>query len=203
MRAPLVSSLTLVLLAACSNGEQSATPETTTGPDASQPANNEPKQGQGVPSADLQKPSNSTLAASDEQALGLLSAINQNEIAVAKEAQKRQLTPNVSDFATMMIKDHTENEDQIRQLGQPSDDAAVQAQKSKGEAELAELGKHEHDYAKAYVDAMVKGHNEALETIDTKLLPAAQSPAVKAHLQQTRTAVSHHLDAAKSLQASM
>ncbi len=203
MRAIAFSSLFLAFLAACSNGDQSSTPAMTTGPDANQPQNNEPKQGDGTPATDLQKPAASTLSDADSEALGVISAINQHEIAVAKQAQGYQLPPKVSDYAAMMIKDHSDNDAEIQKLGPPGDSQAATAQKNKGEAELAALGKHKGDYAKAYIDAMVKGHTEALADIDQTLLPQAQSPEAKQHLQKTRTAVAHHLEEAKSVRASL
>jgi putative membrane protein len=163
--------------------------------------NNEPKQGSGVPANDLMKPPAGSLSDADSEALGVVSAINQHEIAAAKQAQSHDLPPKVSTYAEMMVKDHTDNDAQIKALGEPRESAAVTAQKSKGEAELAALGVHKDDYAKAYVDGMVKGHTEALQALDEKLLPESQSVAVKDHLKKTRAAVVHHLDEAKSLQA--
>lgn len=203
MRATAFSSLALALLAACSNGNQSSTPAMTTGPDADQPQNNEPKQGDGIPATDLQKPAASSLSDADSEALGVVSAINQHEIAAAKQAQGYQLPPKVNDYAAMMIKDHSDNDAEIQKLGPPGDSRAATAQKAKGQAELAALGQHKGDYAKAYIDAMVKGHTEALKTIDDKLLPESQSPEAKQHLQKTRTAVVHHLEEAKSIQSSL
>jgi putative membrane protein len=51
----------------------------------------------------------------------------------------------------------------------------------------------------AYLDAMIKGHNEALAMIDSKLLTAAKLDAVKKHLTDTRTHIAMHLEQAKKL----
>ncbi len=47
---------------------------------------------------------------------------------------------------------------------------------------------------------MVKDHSEALDAIDNKMLPAATTPQVQAHLQKTREAVAMHLEEAQRLQ---
>ena len=53
--------------------------------------------------------------------------------------------------------------------------------------------------SKAYIDAMVKGHTEALAVLDNKLIPKATTQAVKDHLAATREHVAHHLERAESL----
>jgi putative membrane protein len=202
VRAILISSFIVLALSGCSNSEPANTSEATTGPDVDKPLNNAPEQGEPGPPAGMRQAPAAELAAADAEALGIVSAINQHEIKAAQQAQGRELPAPVNDYASMMIKDHSENDRLIHQLGRPADDQAVQAQKSKGEAELAALGERQADYAKAYVEAMIKGHTEALSVLDEKLLPAAQAPEVKEHLKTTRTAVAHHLQEAKSLQTS-
>ena len=80
--------------------------------------------------------------------------------------------------------------------------AALNAiRKHKGEQELEALGRTEGDaYARAYIDAMVKGHTEALDALDNRIIPAATRPEVKAHLDTTRGHVAQHLERAKALQ---
>lgn len=196
MRTLLFSSLALLALSACSDN---APPQDSTGPAVDQPSNNAPDQGKPGPAAGMREAPETTLAPADAEALGLVSAINQHEVKAAQQAQGRQLPAKVNDYAAMMIKDHTENDRVIHRLGTPAQSEAVQAQKEKGEAELAALGTRQDDYAKAYVEAMIKGHTEALKTLDEKLLPSAQAPEVKQHLQMTREAVAHHLEEAKAL----
>ena len=49
---------------------------------------------------------------------------------------------------------------------------------------------------------MVKGHEEALAKLDNELIPGATDQAVRQHLQDTRAAISRHLDTGRSLQSS-
>jgi putative membrane protein len=202
VRAILLSSLVLLILSGCSDSDPAHTSEATTGPDVDKPLNNAPEQGKPGPPSGMRQAPAAELAPADAEALGIVSAINQHEIAAAQQAQGRELPAEVNDYASMMIKDHSQNDRLIHQLGSPADSQAVQAQKSKGDSELAALGERQADYAKAYVEAMIKGHTEALTVLDRKLLPAAQAPGVKEHLKMTRTAVDHHLQQAKSLQSS-
>lgn len=138
----------------------------------------------------------------DPLALGLLGAVNEHEIAAARQAQDKGVTGDVLDYAKMMEKEHGDNLAKTRSLGTLSDAPDVQAMKDKGAKELQALdaasGKA---YEKAYIDAMVKGHQEALDAIDAKMMPAATTDAVKQHLTETRTHVSAHLDKAKAIAA--
>lgn len=138
----------------------------------------------------------------DALALGLLNAVNANEIAAAVQAQEKKVTGKVLDYARMMEKDHGENRRTTESLGSPAQTPEVQALMDKGKAELDALGKRSgKDYETAYVEAMIKGHAEALALIDTRLIPLASSEAVKKHLSQTRDKVAAHLEAANKLKA--
>ncbi|MET4728003.1 putative membrane protein [Lysobacter enzymogenes] len=140
----------------------------------------------------------------DSLALGLLAAINEHEIAAAKQAKSKKVSGKVLDYAQRMQKEHSENLAKTKSLGPLGNDSAVQAQKAKGARELMTLGMSKGSaYAKAYIEAMVQGHAEALETIDTKLLPAATSAPVKQHLTDTRAHVASHLAAAKEIAAAL
>lgn len=146
----------------------------------------------------------STASAGDSLALGLLGAINEHEIAAAKQAIGKSVSGDVLEYAQLMQKQHSENLAKTKTLGPLSDGPEIQAQKSKGAKELSTLGATPAlAYAKAYIDAMVKGHAEALDTIDRKLLPAATSPTVKQHLNETRGHVAMHLETAKAIAAGM
>ncbi|MEJ7672886.1 MAG: DUF4142 domain-containing protein [Chitinophagaceae bacterium] len=82
----------------------------------------------------------------------------------------------------------------------PSITKAVDAVMKKGAGELAILipmdGK---DFETGYLDAMIKGHTEALDMIDNKLLKTAKNDALKAHLTETRGHIAMHLEQAKKL----
>jgi len=154
----------------------------------------------GQPPADPMAPTGDTARTGDPLALGLLSAVNEHEIAAARQAKEKKVGGAVLEFANLMEKEHSANQSQTLALGTPSDSAEVKAMKDQGRAELDALGaKSGDDYRKAYVAAMIKGHQDALNLIDTKLLPAATGDAVKAHLRETREHVAMHLEQARKL----
>jgi predicted outer membrane protein len=140
----------------------------------------------------------------DGYALGLLATLDENEIAAARQAQGKKVGGAVLDYAKMMERDHGMNLDKTRTLGPSMDDPDMAAMKAKGERELQTLDAESGAaYEKAYITAMVNGHQEALDAIDGKMMPAATRDDVKQHLADTRKAVETHLAKAKEIAAGM
>ncbi len=141
----------------------------------------------------------------DAEVLSFVAAVDVNEILAASVAEKKKIGQPVMDYAKMLHTEHGDNMAKTLQLGQsikvtPSDTKAVDALKKKGAGELAMLipldGK---DFETAYLDAMIKGHTEVLDMIDSRLLTTAKNDALKAHLKETRGHVAMHLERAKKL----
>jgi len=146
-----------------------------------------------------------TTTATQADALAMLMAVNEHEIAAADQALAKNVTGAVRDFAQMMKTDHGKNLTDTTKLGgAASTSPAVKTLKDKGEADLrtldAQSGKA---YEKAYIDAMVKGHTDALAMIDGTLLPAATDTNIRQHFTTTRAAVARHLEKAKEIQGTL
>lgn len=142
---------------------------------------------------------------SQADALAMLLAINEHEIAAADQALRKNVTGAVRDYAQMMKTDHGKNlADTTRLGGAASTAPTIEAMEKKGEADLrtldAQTGKA---YEKAYIDAMVTGHTDALARIDSTMLPAATDPNIRQHLTTTRDTVSRHLARAKEIQGTL
>jgi putative membrane protein len=138
-------------------------------------------------------------------ALAMLMAVNEHEIAAADQALGKNVTGAVRDFAQMMKTDHGKNLADTTKLGGAASTApAVKTLKDKGESDVRMLdGQSGKVYEKAYIDAMVKGHTDALALIDNTLLPAATDINIRQHFTSTRTAVARHLDKAKEIQGTL
>lgn len=190
-------SLSLFVLSACDRREapeNRPTPDPATAPNAATPS--EP-----VTSSPAADAGTNTPTADDSLALGLLGALNEHEIAAAKQAEGKKVSAPVLEYAKMMETQHSENQKNTLALGSLADTDEVQAKKAKGEQELSELDKKTgKQYETAYIDAMVKGHTDALSLIDTRLLALASSEPVKRHMKDTREHVAMHLEAARKLQ---
>lgn len=146
---------------------------------------------------------------SQTEALALLNVVNQHEVRTAEQAKSKNVTGDVLAYANMMHAEHTKNMADTSALltkagGAPADSPALSAQKSKGDAAAQQLDALTGDaYAKAYIDAMVMDHQDALTKLDSMLIPAATDPAVRQHLEMTRGHVQQHLDRAKEIQGKL
>jgi putative membrane protein len=137
----------------------------------------------------------------EDEALGVLNAINEHEISAGEQALEKGVEGGVADYARMMIEEHGRNREQTTALGADAGSPQAQQQTEKGRRQLAELGTLEGDaYRQGYVQAMVAGHTEALASLDQRLIPAATSEDARAHLQTTREHVARHLELARELQ---
>lgn len=195
-----ISLLTLAVATACDRRdapENQPTPEAAVTDEAGTPATNPTAPVEGDAAAPAATP-----ATDDSLALGLLAAVNEHEIQAAQQAVSKQVSAPVLEYARMMEKEHGDNLAKTKTLGALASTPEVQAMQEKGKNDLAELGKKSgQEYETAYVDAMVKGHTEALALIDGRLLSLASPGPVRDHLATTRDHVAMHLEAAQKLQA--
>jgi putative membrane protein len=145
----------------------------------------------------------------DAEILGLIAAIDRNEIRAAEEAIKKQTNPIALGYAQMLKQQHAYNlektKDVARKEGiQPSETAAVEKQITKGAEERAKLAPFNgEEFAKAYINTMIQGHIEAIDMIDNQLMVKAVNPEVKKHLFETREHIDSHLEKAKEIQYSL
>lgn len=148
-------------------------------------------------------------AMTEADALGIVVAVNEHEIAAAEQARDKKVSQPVREYADMMHTEHTANLEQVRALegssgvtaGTGPQIATLRSQKETARNEMATLEGNE--YERAYVDAMVRDHQEVLTMLEQQLVPAAQNAAIKQHLQMTRDAVAKHLEHARKLQGEM
>lgn len=140
--------------------------------------------------------------------LGVLIVLNKNEIASGELAEKKSKNEEVKNFAGMMIKEHGENLKKTEALShelkiKPIKDAAALKLQNQGKKEAMTLKKLKGThFDKAYVNAMVKGHSDALILI-SGLSEHASNPEVKTQLEETRQHVADHLKSAEAIQKNL
>ncbi|GAB6195883.1 DUF4142 domain-containing protein [Lysobacter xanthus] len=210
-----IAALVLFGTAACNRNEDAnggtnntpaATADTATS-DATTPGTT----ADGAPTAPATDPAaaGNMATPSQPEALALLNAVNEHEVKAAEQAKSKKVTGDVLAYANMMQTEHSKNMTMTTSLLEkngpaPGDSPTLSDMKAKGEAEMQQLAALDGDaYAKAYMDAMVMGHQDTLTKLDSMLLPAATDAAVKQHLQMTRDAVQKHLDQAKQIQSKL
>lgn len=144
---------------------------------------------------------------SQAAALAAVMAVDEHEVAAAEQADDRDLDDAVDDFVDKLEDDHRRNLAATRALldttgGTPgADDPGLDRMREKHKAERERLAglEDDADYQRAWLDAMVTGHTEALEMLDSQLIPAATDDPVREHLQKTRQAIARHLETAQGL----
>lgn len=165
-----------------------------------------------IPGSPRRAPAGAAMAGGtpdDAEILASVIATNDNESLASGTARMKKLDAKVLEFAAMIQMEHGQNNVDTAKVTEktkitPMITPAVDAMYIKGAGELADLLKLDGaEFAKGYIKMMVKGHEEALEMIDKKLLPAAQNAQVKQHLVDTRAHIAMHLEHAKALQAGM
>ena len=147
-----------------------------------------------------------TDTAAQGETLGFIVLVNEHEIAAAEQAREKEVGDDVRAYADMLHEEHTANLEATREL---ADTAGVQivetgpeldAQRAKGESDLERLGELVGEaYETAFLEAMVKGHTDALSMIDDRMATATGSP-VEQHLTATRETIAKHLEEAQALQ---
>lgn len=143
----------------------------------------------------------------DAEIVATVFAVDLNEVLAAGQAEKKQISPDVMAYAKMLHEEHGANMDAGLKLGQqigltPVITPAVEAVQVKGAGELAAIVPlNGAAFERAYLDMMIKGHMDVLAMIDSKLLPDAQSGALKQHLTHSREHVAKHLAEAQRLRS--
>lgn len=201
----LAAAPLLLVLAACGPGGEgggdAAVDSAATAPDgATAPAaTTPPTQPEPIAPGEMGAPSQA-------EALALLAAVNEHEIAAAEQAREKQVEGEVMEYAETMHSEHSANLEATRGLADPAADIAdsprLEELRSSGQATLDRLSALEgEEYARAYIDAMVQDHQKALDMLENELIPAAEDDAVRQHLTTTRDTVAAHLEQAQALQS--
>ena len=174
----------------------------------------------GAMPADAMATADGAGAPADRKALMAVMEVDRHEIASAEAALAKNVEGDARSYAETLRDDHSRNLDATQGLmgsaagtagastdamgdnsAMAADDPELAAMKQKHDAERERLAALEGEaFTIAWVDAMAKGHEEALGKLDNQLIPGASDAAVRTHLENTRTAIARHLETARSLQ---
>ena len=146
---------------------------------------------------------------SDPQIAGIVVAADRIDIDAGKLAKSRSKNKQVSEFAQLMITDHTAVNKQAsalaKKLGVKPEDSPTSQSLKTGAAENTKnlKGLKGAAFDKAYVDHEVAYHQQVLDAVDKTLIPNAKNEELKALIVKVRPAFVAHLDHAKMLQSKM
>lgn len=142
-------------------------------------------------------------ALSDAQIAGITDGANSAEIEQAKLARSKSKNQKVLQFASMMITHHGDAQKKQAKLNITSADSALAAQMTASANQVLTSLKDKSgmDFDRAYMRSQVDEHQTLLDTLNTRLLPSASSPELKAYLQDIKKSVEQHLEAARSTES--
>ena len=154
------------------------------------------------------------LAPADRKALLAVIEVDRHEIAAAQDALKKGVGERARAYAEQLRTDHERSMQATQAMldgksesasasPQPaaSDDPALAAERRQHDTERARLeGLDGEAFETAWIDAMVKGHQAALDKLDRELIPQASAGEVRSHLESTRKTIAGHLEQAQTLQ---
>jgi putative membrane protein len=189
----LVSALGLAAASGCSVADSEAEPAASQGGEAT-PA--EPGQA-------------NASAPSDAQILFILSTVDRAEIEQGQLALNKAQSPRVREFASSMIQQHTASSEEGAQIAStngmtPESSAAAAELQQKAAQTLNKLSAAEpSSFDQQYVQSQVTQHQEVLNMIKSRLIPAADNEALLHQLQATQEMVQMHHKHAQDLAASM
>lgn len=144
---------------------------------------------------------------SDADIIATVKAVDTNEIEAAKVAEDKKMGKDALSYAKMLAKQHSDDAKAYETLAKKqkitatTPTAKADELRAQGSEDLKAISALEgKDFEKAYIEAMVSGHKDALQMIDSLLIPNAKNAALKEQLQKTRGHVAAHLEQGKRLQ---
>ena len=146
---------------------------------------------------------------SDPEVAHVAVTANSIDVDLAKLAQSRTSNPDVKQFATTMITDHSAVNAQATALATklgvtPKDNAVSQSLlKGAAEARAAIEPLKGKAFDKAYIDREVAYHEAVIDALDKVLVPNTSNAELKQLLVDVRPAIATHLEHAKKLQSTL
>ncbi len=142
---------------------------------------------------------------SDAEILGVLNAMDHNEIDAGQLALQKASTPEVRSFASRMVTEHEtmmQNTDRLahRLSVQFQNPALVSTMADTHREMMKNLGtKYDSDFDKAYIGYQVKMHEQALDLVKD-VAESIENQSLKLHLREMRPDLQNHLTSAQSVE---
>jgi predicted outer membrane protein len=136
------------------------------------------------------------------QALGLLRTIDEQEIEAAEDALERtDLATDVAEYAEMLLSHHSENlaaAQALRLEPFTSPEVSDFAERRAERLQALDGIEDDEEFASAYVQAMVEGHEQSLAMLD-RLLPDAVDEDARDYIAGSRRSMAQHLQRGREL----
>jgi putative membrane protein len=129
--------------------------------------------------------------------------VGMTEVKLGGIAQDKAVSKRVKDFGMMMTKDHSKAGDELKSLAGQKNVTLPSAIGEDHQKKIDDLNKKTgKDFDKAYINAMVDGHQSAVSDFE-KASNDTKDPDIKAWIDKTLPVLKMHLDSAKAIQKSI
>lgn len=218
MRKPILSSISVlcvsVAVAACSHEqparsasgyEPGMTPASRSTSEVASPTPTQTPADRASPSAPGQLGSENSEALNDGQVAAVVRAINVAEIDQAKIAVGKAKDPSVKHFAETMIAQHGQAVKDVDELDTKlnlratDSQLATELRVNATSVENKLTQNNDPSFDKAYMMSQIDAHRQALDTIDSRLMPAVRNEDLRQMLQALRPRVANHLQMAQTI----
>jgi len=122
------------------------------------------------------------------------------EVELGQLAQEKAQNQRVKDFGTMMVRDHSKANDELKSLAATKNVTLPATPGEKQQKHIDDLKKKSgHDFDKAYMKMMVDDHKDDVDAFD-KASNKATDADLKSWASKTLPVLRTHLDSAKAVQ---
>jgi len=129
--------------------------------------------------------------------------VGMTEVKLGQMAQDKGMSQRVKDFGAMMVKDHTAAGDELKNMARQKNVTLPETMSNDHQKKTDDLNKKTgKDFDKAYIKAMVDGHQSAVSDFE-KASKNTKDADVKAWVDKTLPTLRMHLDSAKAIQKSL
>jgi putative membrane protein len=127
----------------------------------------------------------------EDQAIGVLHALSDAEIAMARSAREMSQNEAVLAYANVLAADYQGIKDLFTQ---PAAENQLSASiRTAGDSIARQLMLMSGGFNNTFIEEQIKAHQQTLAVLDTALIPSARDTAVRSLLQQIRPTIAAHL----------
>jgi len=126
------------------------------------------------------------------------------EVQLGKLAQQKAQNKRVKAFGAMMVKDHTQANNELKAIAGRQNIALPDSMSNDKKQHVDDLSKKTgKDFDKAYMDMMVDDHKEDVDKFKNAAAQDVKDTAVKAFAAKSVPILQKHLDSAQAIQQSI
>jgi putative membrane protein len=121
------------------------------------------------------------------------------EVELGKIAQEKATNPRIKDFGAMMVKDHSDADDKLKELAQQKNITLPTNVSDKQQKDIDDLNKKTgKDFDKAYMNMMLDDHKKDIKKFE-KAGKDLKDDDIKGFAMQALPTLQKHLDSARAI----